>query len=134
MSGDSSYNDDPDFIQILLTLPNFPEAFCKGSKDAAMWDFSIPDETIKQARIRRYRASAICRKKCAHAEACRAWATEHEENGVWGGEIFPTPHAAFLKCTSCRKPMLKRKTKRRMPYGHVPAHTTTICVHCKKTS
>lgn len=134
MSGVNEPDDDKQFIQLLLALPDFPEAYCKGSKDAAMWDFSIPDETIRQARIRRYRAAAICKKKCVHAAACRDWAIEHNEDGVWGGEIFPTPHAAFLKCDKCRKPMLMRKTKRRMPHGHVPAYTTTICVHCKKTT
>lgn len=132
---EASESDDNDnsFVQLLLNLPDFPNAHCKGSKDAAQWDFSIPNETVRQARIRRYRAANICKRSCAHMVECRLWALRHDENGVWGGEIFPTPHAAFLKCDRCRKPMLKRKTKRRMPHGHAPAHTDTICVYCARS-
>lgn len=134
MSSAAEPDDDNQLIRLLQALPDFPNAYCKGSKDAALWDFSVPDETVRQARSRRYRASMICKKSCLHTDACRKWAVDNEENGVWGGEIFPTPHAAFLKCQTCHKPMLLRKTKRRMPRGHVPAKTKKICVHCARSS
>lgn len=125
-------DEDVSLLHLLVLLPDFPHAVCKGSADASFWDFSVPRETVSQARIRRYNASVVCKKKCAHAQECRDWAAENNETGVWGGEIFPTPHAAFLKCSVCRRPMLKRKSKRRMPRGHVRAFSPVLCVHCHR--
>ena len=126
---------DPDdtsiyFHDIFTAIPNFPGAKCKGRSDAHLWEFSLHSENKVQARARRRKAIRIC-STCPHLLDCREWARDHQETGVWGGEIFPPEGSGFLKCQFCKKPMVKHRAgAKRVPKGHVLMKREDLCVPC----
>lgn len=118
------------FAFLLGEMPSFRDAKCKNRGDAKIWEFAVPGERKMTARLRRYRATRIC-GECVHKIDCREWANDHGEVGVWGGEIFPPDDANFLKCNTCKRPMLKNKGRRKhMPRGHRLLSSETECVEC----
>ena len=120
-----------DSLSFLLSeMPSFPDAKCKSRLDAKIWEFAVPGERKVAARLRRYRAAKIC-GECPHKLDCREWANDHGEIGVWGGEIFPPDDVPFLKCNTCKRPMLKNKGRRKhIPRGHRLMETDTECIEC----
>ena len=64
------------------TLSWMQEASCKGKTELF---FFAPEESAAVRRKREYTAKAICRQ-CSVMLACREYARNNGELGVWGGE------------------------------------------------
>ncbi len=90
----------------LVARPSwFDHAAC-ASEDTDL--FYGPFGERPEARERRERAArAIC-ARCPVAAPCRAWAREHGEHGVWGGETVEDRIRAGHKPESIDWPTVKR--------------------------
>lgn len=56
-----------------------------GCRGAGHLFFGLRGETVDAREVREAKARAICRT-CPVMSPCRAWAREHHEYGLWGGE------------------------------------------------